>query len=112
MSTKRKTLALFVFIDAFGWELYKKYGFMQEKIETSSPLGTILGYSATCIPSILTGKKPEEHGHFSFFYYDPVNTPFRFLRWLRLLPEYITKRGRFRNMLSKVLKKCLGYTGS
>lgn len=111
MSTKRKTLALFVFIDAFGWELYKKYGFMQDKIETASPLGTILGYSATCIPSILTGKKPEEHGHFSFFYYDPVNSPFKLLRWLRLLPENISKRGRFRNLLSKILKKYFGYTG-
>ncbi len=107
----KNTLSLFVFIDAFGWELYKKYGFLDGMIKTSSPLGTVLGYSATCVPTILTGKKPEEHGHFSFFYFDPKNTPFRFLKWLKYLPASLVDRGRVRNVLSKLIKKVFGYTG-
>jgi hypothetical protein len=44
------------------------------------PLQTVLGYTSTCIPTILTGKSPQEHGHFSFFYYDPHESPFRLCR--------------------------------
>ena len=51
-------LRLFVFIDALGWELARKYSFLDDILVTKTPLGTIFGYSSTCDPTILTGKLP------------------------------------------------------
>lgn len=108
-----RKLALFTFIDAFGWELFKSYGeeFLPEHLETTSPLGTIFGYSSTCDPTIISGRLPQEHGHFSFYAYDPARSPFRYLWPLRFLPKSLASRGRVRHHISRLVKKLLGYTG-
>ena len=66
-SATQTNLSLFVFIDAFGWEIQKRFPFFEGLLPYRFPLDTIFGYSSTCIPTILTGKLPREHGHFSFF---------------------------------------------
>jgi len=104
-------LSLFVFIDAFGWELARKYPFLDDILVTKRPLGTIFGYSSTCDPTILTGKLPREHGHFSFFYHNPADSPFGICRLLRFLPRPVTRRGRVRRVLSRVIRRYYGYTG-
>jgi predicted AlkP superfamily pyrophosphatase or phosphodiesterase len=104
-------LSLFVFIDAFGWELARKYAFLDDVLVTKRPLGTIFGYSSTCDPTILTGKLPRDHGHFSFFYHNPAASPFGICRVLRFLPRFITRRGRVRRMMSRVIRRYYGYTG-
>src|SRR6266852_2291189 len=104
-------LSLFVFIDAFGWELARKYPFLDELLVTKRPLGTVFGYSSTCDPTILTGKLPREHGHFSFFYHNPAGSPFGFCRLLRFLPKPITRRGRVRRVISRLIRRYYGYTG-
>ena len=93
---KAKTLSLFVFVDALGWELLEQYPFLEDVLTTRAPLGTIFGYSSTCDPTFLTGKMPREHGHFAFYFYDPKNSPFRFYRLFNLLPRSLTRRGRVR----------------
>ncbi len=108
---KKKKLTLCVFIDGFGWELLRSQPFLNDLLVTKSPVDTVFGYSATCIPTILTGRMPHEHGHLSFFYYQPEKSPFKNLSMLRMLPSKITDRGRVRSVLSKVLKRCYGYTG-
>ncbi len=108
---KRKILSLFVFIDAFGWEFLNQHPFLDDILHTKSPLGTVFGYSATCIPTILTGKLPSEHQHFSFFYYDPHQSPFGLCRTLAFLPQFLTSRGRVRRVISRVLQKMYGITG-
>jgi len=104
-------LSLFVFIDAFGWELARKYPFLDDLLVTKRPLGTIFGYSSTCDPTILTGKLPREHGHFSFFYHNPKDSPFGVCRPLGLLPKFITRRGRVRRVMSRIIRRFYGYTG-
>ena len=104
-------LSLFVFIDAFGWEILKKYPFAEDLLSYRQPLHTIYGYSSTCDPTIITGKLPREHGHFSFFYYNPKDSPFGLCRPLSLLPKTITRRGRVRRVLSRFLQKAYGFTG-
>lgn len=104
-------LGLFVFIDAFGWELARKYPFLDDVLVTKQPLGTVFGYSSTCDPTILTGKLPQEHGHFSFFYHNPAESPFGICRLLRFLPRSITRRGRVRRVMSRIIKRYYGYTG-
>ena len=108
---KKKKCSIFTFIDAFGWELLQQYPFLEGVLTSKAPLKTVLGYSSTCVPTILTGKSPQEHGHLSFFYYQPEQSPFKMCRHLSVLPKSIASRGRVRHMLSKLLKRYLGYTG-
>jgi hypothetical protein len=104
-------LDLFVFIDAFGWELLRRHPFLDDRLVVKAPLGTLLGYSSTCDPTILTGRLPREHGHFSFFYHSPATSPFRILRLLGALPRAVTRRGRVRRVISRAVQRAYGYTG-
>lgn len=107
-----KDLALFVFIDAFGWELLKRHPeFLSAEVTHRSKLESVFGYSSTCDPTILTGLMPQDHGHFSFFYYNPPASPFALCKALRFLPKSITSRGRVRRMMSKLIRRLYGYTG-
>ncbi len=105
-------LALFIFIDAFGWEVYQRNRFFLEgKVKDAKRLETILGYSSACDPSIISGLLPEEHRMWSSFFYSPRTCPYRWLRWLQVLPDSIFSRGRVRFWLSKIIKKLHGFTG-
>ena len=106
-----KRLALFVFMDALGWEIIQSHGFMQDICPHRQAVKTIFGYSSSCHPSIYTGLMPREHGHFSFFVYDPPNSPFGFLRPMALLPKAISSRARVRHLISRLAQRWLGYTG-
>ena len=106
-----KKLSLFVFIDGFGWEVYKKHGFNIKSIKESKPLKTTFGFSSAADPSILTGRYPDEHTHWSSFYYDPKNSPFKFFKYLSFLPKRIFDRFRPRHYLSRLIKMFYGYTG-
>ena len=108
---RRERLSLFVFIDAFGWELVRHYSFLNDLLPVKAPLGTIFGYSSTCIPTILTGKMPREHGHFAFFTRANGSSPFKYYRAFGLLPKRITDHGRVRSYMSKTLKPLHGFTG-
>jgi hypothetical protein len=108
---KRHRLSLFVFIDAFGWELAKRHPFLDDILVQKAPLNTIFGYSSTCEPTIMTGKMPREHGHFAFFAYDPVRSPFRFYKVFSLLPKSVMNRGRIRAKFSQIMKRVHGFTG-
>ncbi len=109
MSDRR--LAVFAFIDAFGWEILQRNPFLEEELPHRAPVETVFGYSSTCIPTILTGCMPREHGHFSCFYYNPSGSPFGLCRTLSLLPKSVTRRGRVRRYLSKGLARWYGYDG-
>lgn len=110
MST-RKRLSVFVLIDAFGWELAQRHPFLDDVLTCKQPLETVFGYSSTCDPTILTGKLPREHGHFSFFAYNPAASPFKGLDYLRWLPRSVADRGRVRNRISRWVGRRLGITG-
>jgi hypothetical protein len=112
VSSQHRCLNLCVFIDGFGWKLFKRYGFLSDLLTFEHPVETVLGYSSTCDPTILTGTMPSEHLHFSFYRYDPAARTFpSWLRWLSVLPNRIAGRGRVRNLLSRWLGRWLGWTG-
>jgi predicted AlkP superfamily pyrophosphatase or phosphodiesterase len=109
---KKPKLGLFIFIDAFGREVFLRHPFfLQDLIHDHKKLDTILGYSSACDPSIISGKLPCEHLMWSSFYYDPKGSPFKWTKVLSILPDAIFRRGRIRHYLSKVIKKTLGFTG-
>lgn len=106
-----KPLHLFVFADALGWVLAQRREFLTDLLPHRTAVETLLGYSCTCDPTILTGAEPDEHGHFSFFAFDPKNSPFRRARPLGWLPDAVAAHHRVRNPISRWTGARLGYTG-
>jgi len=104
-------LPLFVFVDACGWEIIKDDPFVRDLAPHRRRLRSVFGYSSACIPSILSGRLPVEHRNWCYFVYDPKNSPFRSLRWLRWLPAAVTGRRRVRRWLSKFVKIRLKFRG-
>jgi len=102
---------IFAFVDALGWEVLRGRRFLEEELPWRQRVRSVLGYSSACVPSILTGRTPREHGHWSFFYCSPETSPFRSLRPLRALPKSITGRARVRNLLSQAVARQHGFTG-
>jgi len=110
-SSARKRLTLCVFIDALGWEILQRHGFLDDILVDKQRLETIFGYSSTCDPTIITGKMPRDHGHFAFFAYDPKKSPFKFYKLFGVLPRFLMERGRVRAKFSQIMKKVHGFTG-
>lgn len=104
-------LDLFVFVDALGHELASKHRFLADVLRHRQPLESVLGYSCACIPTILTGRKPAETGHFAFFTYRPGSSPFGGLQWLDVLPAVLSRSARVRGWLSRFVGAWLRYTG-
>lgn len=116
-NSAQKPVHVYMFVDALGWEIVRRHHFMAEQFPYRKAVKMQFGYSSTAIPTILSGESPAKHGHFSFFYYDPENTPFKSFRWIKwffgagLHPKCILNRGRVRHKLSKWVAKWKGYTG-
>ena len=110
---QQEQLDLFVFVDALGWRIVEEYGFLTDELPYQEPCDTVFGYSSACDPSILTGKLPQEHGHFSCFLKaeNKSASPFASLGKLGWLPERVAGHHRLRSRLSRMLAKKLEYTG-
>lgn len=104
-------VVLAVFVDAFGWKVLNRGPFLDDVLSVKVPLRTLLGYSSSCDPTILTGKRPREHGHFSFFFYDPAQSPFRALAPLQWLPAALSERARFRRLVGAAFARWKGWRG-
>lgn len=107
----KAVLPLFIFVDACGWEIIKNDPFARDFAPNRKRLDSVFGYSSACVPSILSGRWPDEHRNWCYFVYDPKNSPFKLLRWLRWLPSKITSRRIFRRWLSKFVKVHLSFRG-
>src|SRR5689334_11697420 len=107
----KSILPLFVFIDACGWEIIKDDPFVRTLAPNRKRLTSVFGYSSACVPSILSGNWPDAHHNWCYFVYDPVHSPFKFLRPLRWLPKALTSRRMFRRRLSHFLKARLNFQG-
>jgi hypothetical protein len=110
---QQEQLDLFIFVDALGWRIVEEYGFMSGELPYQMPCETVFGYSSACDPSILTGKLPQEHGHFSCFIKaeNKAASPFANLGKLGWLPEIVGGHHRLRSRLSRMLARKLEYTG-
>lgn len=107
----KEVLPLFIMIDACGWEIIRNDPFARGFAPHRSKLQSVFGYSSACVPSILSGRWPEEHRNWCYFVYDPKNSPFRPLRPLRWLPRALTSRRVARRLLARMLKKRLNFRG-
>ena len=93
---------IFLFIDALGWDIVGKTGYLRDIMPYRREIDMQFGYSCSAIPTILSGKRPSEHGHLGLFAFAPGRSPFRrvaaFMRLLR--PRFFWDRGRVRGWLS------------
>jgi hypothetical protein len=108
--TRKRNISLCVLIDALGWKILEDQRFLNDFLPYRQPLQTVLGFSSGAIPSLLTGRSPSEHGHWNLFYYDPKNTPFSRLQWLRRLPDGVANH-RITQKLIKESGKRLFHMG-
>ncbi|MDD3118139.1 MAG: alkaline phosphatase family protein [Victivallales bacterium] len=108
-----KTIDVFMFIDALGWEILQRHSFLEQELPYRYSVRMQFGYSSTAIPTILSGRPPQEHKHLSFYYYAPEKSPFKIFKYLPLkyLPSRIFDRWRVRHLLSKILARYYGFTG-
>ena len=107
----KNVLPVFILIDACGWEILKSRPFLSKRAPEQRRLESVFGYSSTCVPSILSGRWPEEHRNWCYFVYDPVHSPFKSLSAFRWLPRSLTSRRVFRRWLTKALRNRLGFQG-
>lgn len=107
----KRVLPLFIMIDACGWEIVKDRPFLRGVAPNRRKLNSVFGYSSTCVPSILSGRWPDEHYNWCYFVYDPAHSPFAALRWLKWIPKAITGRRIVRRALTKLAQKKLGFKG-
>ncbi|MDB6028809.1 MAG: Type phosphodiesterase/nucleotide pyrophosphatase [Verrucomicrobiales bacterium] len=107
----KPVLPLFIMLDACGWEIVKNDPFLKSLAPNRRKLNSVFGYSSACVPSIVSGHWPEEHRNWSYFVYDPKNSPFKFLRPLRWLPKALTSRRIFRRWLTKFVRSKIGFKG-
>ena len=109
----KNQLEIFLFIDALGWELVSRTGFMAEELPFRRKIEMQFGYSSTAIPTILSGCSPAEHGHLGLFRFAPKQSPFRPLGLVAPLmrPRSLWDRGRVRHWLSRIIGRLYGFTG-
>lgn len=98
-------------LDACGWEIVKNDPFLDSLAPQRKKLTSVFGYSSACVPSILSGRWPDEHHNWCYFVYNPKNSPFKFLRPLHWLPKALTSRRIFRRWLTKAVRKKIGFQG-
>ena len=110
---ERGNMKIFLFVDALGWDIAGESGYLADLLPYRREITMQFGYSCSAIPTILSGKRPAEHGHLGLFEFAPERSPFRGLaRFMRLLrPRSFWNRGRVRGWLSRFAKRYLGYTG-
>ncbi len=113
MADKNKSsdeISIFILIDALGWTYIKDRSFLEEMATQKKPIKSVLGFSSAAIPSILTGRRPDEHGHWSLFYRAEKASPFRWSRPLgpliKLAPERVARKG-----IEEISKMVFGYKG-
>ena len=100
-----KKITIYTFIDAFGYEIYRHYpDFLKDVVTNAKPLKSVLGFTNTCLPSILSGQYPQEHKQASPLFFIVMT------HRLSGCEHYLSYRGffdrfRVRNILSKIVKK-------
>jgi hypothetical protein len=104
-------LSIYVLVDALGWELLRTRPFLDDVLVDRRWLTTVLGYSSGAIPSLLSGRLPQEHGHWNCLYLAPETSPFRWTRALRGVPRPLVENRVSRRAIKLVSKRLSGYSG-
>jgi len=96
-----------------GWEVVAAHRAFAALAPHRRPLRTVLGYSSGAIPTILSGRMPEEHGHWALFPRALAGhgSPFAWTRLLRVLPRRLQHRYRVRRLIREATRRSQRITG-
>ena len=97
--------SIFVLMDALGWEWIKEHPFLKEVAPYRRPLDSVLGFSTAAIPSILTGRFPEEHGRLSLFHRANGHSPFAKLKFICAMPPAMVENRYVRYGVKTVARR-------
>lgn len=102
----RDRLVLVVLIDALGHRIVHEHGAFDFLQGGTLPLTSVCGYSSACMPSLLTGRLPVEHGHWAMFLRNPEGSVFRRYRFLiRVLSQRLGRHGFTRRVIRRALQR-------
>ena len=104
-------LSIYVLVDALGWEIVRERPFLDDVLVDRRWLVTVLGYSSGAIPTLLSGRLPQEHGHWNCFYHAPGASPFRWMQSLGGLPRPLVENRVSRRVLKSAARRLSGYSG-
>ena len=90
----RKTII--ILLDAFRTDYITKdktpFLYLLKQKHLFLPMKTQIGYSPGAHATIWSGLHQDKHDKFLIFYYDPKTSPFKWAKWLRLIPtEFLRK---------------------
>jgi hypothetical protein len=105
------SLSIYVLVDALGWEILRERPFLDDVLVDRRWLATVLGYSSGAIPTLLSGRLPQEHGHWNCFYHAPAASPFRWMKALGGLPRPLVENRVSRRVLKTAARRLSGYSG-
>ncbi len=104
-------LVLVFMIDALGFVEAGDPAFLPALDRPRAPVRSVLGYSSAAIPTILSGRLPQAHGHFSMYRRDRGDGVFRSLGpWLSLASRLTERRWRLGRWITQYLRS-RGVTG-
>ena len=103
--------SIFVLMDALGWEWIKDHPFLKSAAPYRRPLDSVLGFSTAAIPSILTGRFPEEHGRLSLFHRANGHSPFNKLKLICAMPPAIVENRYARFAVKTIARRMNNLTG-
>ncbi len=104
-------LVLIWLIDALGFDHAGDFSFLPELERPRAPIRSVLGYSSANLPTIMSGRLPSEHGHFSMYRRAGRDGVFRPLRpWMRLATRATRRRWRLSLWVTSWLRR-RGITG-
>ena len=106
-----KKVSIFILIDALGWTYIKNRPFLNNIAKTKRPVKSLFGYSSAILPSILTGKYPDEHKHWSLFYHNPEDSLFKWVKTISWFPKRWLNSRLGRKIVEVISQKKAGYTG-
>jgi predicted AlkP superfamily pyrophosphatase or phosphodiesterase len=104
-------LSIYVLVDALGWEILRGRRFLDDVLVDRRWLATILGYSSGAIPTLLSGRTPDEHGHWNLFYLTRDGSPFRWTRALKRLPRPLVENKVSRHVVERISRRLSRYSG-
>lgn len=104
-----KSITIFILIDALGWQIQGASKLIGSR--GNNKLHTVLGFSSSAIPTILTGKPPSEHGRWNLLYFSPRSSPFFWTRKFTFLPRNLLEHRVTRKLINIISKKMCGAEG-
>nr|WP_320193812.1 alkaline phosphatase family protein [uncultured Desulfobacter sp.] len=109
---KKKKAVIAILIDALGWELVKKYKAFSDIADYRTGLRTILGFSSSAVPTVLSGVSGDKMELWNSVYYSPQTSPYKWLKRFEWVPELL-KENRYSRFLirqfSRRMAKHRGY---